>query len=89
MSRRSHFFAEITQKRIRRSASRSVKSLEEGIDDYLEHDNRDPKPFVWTATAELIFKKVEKVCQRTSNSGHWGDERRNRFEPSRPWGRTV
>ena len=24
----------------------------------------------WTATAESIFKKIEKVCQRTSNSGH-------------------
>ena len=38
--------------------------------EYLEHHNASPKPFVWTATADLIFSKIEKVCERTSNSGH-------------------
>lgn len=64
------FFAEITTKRIRRGAFRSVKALEAAIQAYLDEHNRDPKPFQWTATADLIFKKIEKVCQRTSNSGH-------------------
>lgn len=64
------FFSEITTKRIRRGAFKNVKSLEEAIAAYLAEHNRDPKPFKWTATADAIFKKLEKVCQRTSNSGH-------------------
>jgi len=57
------FFAEITQKRIRRGAFRSVVALEAAIKDYLEKHNQDPKPFVWTATADLIFKKLQKTCE--------------------------
>lgn len=57
------FFAEITQKQIRRGAFRSVQALEAAIKDYLEKHNQDPKPFVWTATADLIFKKLQKTCE--------------------------
>ncbi len=64
------FFAEITEKQIRRGSFKSVKALEASIRWYLEKHNENPKPFVWTASAELILRKVEKVCERTSNSGH-------------------
>lgn len=64
------FFAEITEKRIRRGAFKSVKSLEQAIREYLEAHNKDPKPFQWTANADMILKKVEDHCKRTSNSGH-------------------
>jgi transposase len=64
------FFAEITDKRIRRGAFRSVQELERAIMDYLEQHNENPKPFVWTASAELILSKVQRLCERTSNSGH-------------------
>jgi transposase len=64
------FFAEITEKRIRRGAFRSVRALEQAILDYLEGHNQAPKPFVWTADADLILRKVQKVCERISNSGH-------------------
>ena len=64
------FFAEITQKQIRRGSFRSVKALEKAIGDYLEEHNKDPKPFVWTASADLILRKVEEVCKRINNSGH-------------------
>jgi transposase len=64
------FFAEITEKRIRRGAFRSVKALEAAIRGYLDQHNSDPKPFKWTANADLILKKIEDVCKRTSNSGH-------------------
>jgi len=64
------FFAEITEKRIRRGAFRSVRALEQAILDYLECHNHAPKPFVWTADADLILRKVQKVCERISNSGH-------------------
>jgi transposase len=64
------FFAEITEKRIRRSAFRSVTALEQAIKEYLEDHNRNPRPFVWTADANLILGRVEAICQRTSDSGH-------------------
>jgi transposase len=64
------FFAAITERRIRRGSFRSVKALEQAIASYVEEHNKAPRPFTWTASAELILKKVETVCQRTSNSGH-------------------
>jgi transposase len=64
------FFAEITEKRIRRGAFRSVASLEAAILEYLAHHNEAPRPFKWTANADLILERVKKVCERISNSGH-------------------
>jgi transposase len=64
------FFAEITEKRIRRGVFRSVVALEAAIREYLEHHNASPKPFVWTADADLILNRVKKVCERNSDSGH-------------------
>jgi transposase len=64
------FFAEITEKQIRRGVFRSVAALEKAIMDYLAAHNENPKPFVWTANADLILERVKKVCERTSNSGH-------------------
>ncbi len=64
------FFAEITTKRIRRGAFRSVPALERAIRDYLDHHNANPKPFAWTADADLILRRVSRVCERISDSGH-------------------
>jgi len=64
------FFAELTEKRLRRGVFRSVAALEAAILEYLAHHNEDPKPFVWTADAESILKRVQQVCERISDSGH-------------------
>jgi transposase len=64
------FFAEITEKRIRRGVFRSVAALEAAIMEYLANHNVKPRPFVWTANADLILDRVKKVCERISNSGH-------------------
>jgi len=64
------FFAEITEKRIRRGAFRSVKGLEQAIYDYLHQHNAAPRPFVWTANADLILGRVKRVCTRIKDSGH-------------------
>ena len=64
------FFAEITQRRIRRGTFIHVRELEQAIHDYLEHHNRHPKPFVWTATANAILDKVKRFCERTSETPH-------------------
>jgi transposase len=64
------FFAEITEKRIRRGVFRSVKALEQAILEYLEEHNVNPKPFAWVADADSILDRVKKVCERTFDSGH-------------------
>jgi transposase len=64
------FFAEITEKQIRRGVFRSVAALEQAIMEYLATHNENPRPFVWTANADLILDRVKKVCERISNSGH-------------------
>jgi transposase len=55
------FFAEITQKRIRRGVFRSVAELQEAIHDYLDRHNADPKPFIWTKTAGSILEKERRA----------------------------
>ena len=55
------FFAEITTKRIRRGAFTSVAELKEAIHDYLDRHNADPKPFVWTKTADAILAKERRA----------------------------
>jgi transposase len=57
------FFAEITEKRIRRGAFNSVAELETAIMAYLEQRNVKPKPFVWTASARSILEKVARAKQ--------------------------
>jgi transposase len=64
------FFAEITEKRIRRSAFRSVPALKKAILDYLDQHNQNPQPFRWTADADKILKRVANVCKRINASGH-------------------
>jgi transposase len=53
-------FRELTQKAIRRGVFRSVPDLVAAIYDYLEAHNADPKPFIWTASAEEILEKVKR-----------------------------
>lgn len=64
------FFAELSEKRIRRGAFNSVQSLEQAIMKYLEQHNQDPRPFVWTASADLIFDRVTRLCERSYQSPH-------------------
>jgi transposase len=55
------WFAKITEQRIRRDTFRSVPQLIEAIMKYIQAHNRNPKPFVWTASAETIFQKLKKT----------------------------
>jgi hypothetical protein len=54
------WFREITDKAIRRGVFHSVDELTATIEDYLKANNDNPKPFVWTATAESILAKVAR-----------------------------
>jgi transposase len=54
------WFGKITSDRIRRGVFTSVPQLEQAIYDYIEHNNADPKPFVWTKSANDIILKVNR-----------------------------
>jgi transposase len=64
------WFATLTERQIRRGTHRSTLQLEQAIRDYLSANNRDPKPFVWTKTADQILESIKRFCLRTSDSGH-------------------
>ena len=64
------FFGLLTDRRIRRGTFGSARELEAAIRDYLSHHNQNPKPFVWTADADSILKKIARFCMRTSDSRH-------------------
>jgi len=55
------WFREIIDKRIRRGVFKSVDSLVAAIVEYLEANNANPKPFVWTASMETILSKVKRA----------------------------
>jgi len=63
-------FAALTEKQIRRGAHRSTRELEAAIYRYIDHGNQDPKPFIWTKTADQILASIARFCQRISDSGH-------------------
>jgi transposase len=63
-------FAEVAQRCVRRGSHTAVRELEKAMLDYLDRRNRNPKPFIWKADADLILGKVERLCQRISDSGH-------------------
>ena len=54
------WFRELTDKRLRRGSFNSVADLIAAIEEYLTIHNEDPKPFVWTATADSILAKVRR-----------------------------
>ena len=64
------WFATLTQRQIRRGTHRSTVELEQAIRNYLHVYNRDPKPFVWTKTADQILESIKRFCMRTSESRH-------------------
>ena len=64
------WFAEITNKRIRRGSYRSTRQLVHAIEDYLSVYNDDPKPFIWTKSADDILESLKRYCEIISDTGH-------------------
>jgi len=63
------WFGEITRKRIRRGTFHSVPALTNAIYAYLRETNKAPRPFIWTATAARIMRKI-KHCHEALDSAH-------------------
>jgi len=55
------FFRDISENRIKRDSFASVVDLEQTIAQYIEHHNKNPKPFIWTARADDILAKVTRA----------------------------
>ena len=62
------WFAELTNKRIRRGVFRNVKELETAIREYIDVHNEAPKPFMWTKTADQILDSIARYARRTLTS---------------------
>lgn len=64
------FFGLITDKAIRRGSFKSVRQLIQRIDQFVQHHNVNCQPFRWTATADSILAKLERLCSRISGTAH-------------------
>lgn len=64
------WFNRITQQAIRRGTFRSVRELVAKIDEFARSSNTQARPFRWTATADSIFAKLQRLCERISGTEH-------------------
>ena len=64
------WFALLTEQQLRRGVFRSTRNLETTIRTYIDAHNEEPKPFIWTKTADEILASVARFCQRTLETGH-------------------
>ena len=64
------WFAFITDQLIRRGSHTSVQALEADIRGWVNSWNDDPKPFIWTKTAEQILDSLERLLTRINGEGH-------------------
>ncbi|WP_241228324.1 IS630 family transposase [Corynebacterium hylobatis] len=63
-------FAEVTRKLLQRSDHRSVQALEKVLRNCVTAWNEDPRPFIWTKTAEEILASIARYLKRIKDSGH-------------------
>ena len=64
------FFALVTDKTVRRGSFSSVKDLVNKVDHFVTQYNKSCKPFVWTATADSILGKLERLASRINGTAH-------------------
>jgi transposase len=64
------WFLLLTRRCLQRGAFGSTDALEAAIHTYIDQTNAEPRPFIWTKSADDILASVQRFCQRTSNSDH-------------------
>jgi hypothetical protein len=64
------WFGFITDELIRRGNHTSVQSLERDIRAWIQHWNTEPRPFIWTKSAEQILESLARFMTRTIGEGH-------------------
>jgi transposase len=64
------WFGELTTKKLRRGTHRSVRHLNADIRAWIKTWNDNPRPFVWTKTADQILESIARYCNRINESRH-------------------
>lgn len=64
------WFAELTTKKLRRGTHTSVRQLNADIRAWIQTWNDNPRPYVWTKTADQILASIGNYCSRINDSGH-------------------
>ena len=64
------WFSELTNKKLRRGTHRSVNQLNADIRAWIDTWNENPRPFVWTKTADQILESIARYCERINDSRH-------------------
>ena len=64
------WIAELTTKKLRRGTHTSVRQLNADIRAWIQHWNNNPRPYVWTKTADQILANIANYCTRINDSGH-------------------
>lgn len=59
------YFADLTSRQLRRGSHRSVRELKDAIQEHLDAHNDNPKPYIWTKTADQILASIARFAQRT------------------------
>jgi hypothetical protein len=63
-------FGELTTKKLQRGTHRSVRALNTDIREWIKIWNDNPRPYVWTKTADQILDSIARYCTRINDSGH-------------------
>ena len=63
------WFAQLTTKKLRRGSHTSVRQLDDDIRAWIETWNDQPRPYVWTKTADQILASIARYCNRINDSG--------------------
>ena len=64
------WFGELTTKKLQRGTHRSVRALNTDIRAWIDSWNEDPRPYVWTKTADQILESIGRYCTRINDSRH-------------------
>jgi transposase len=64
------WFAELSGRKLQRSAHRTVTALEADLRQWTNAWNKNARPFTWTKTPEEIFESIAAYCQGINDSGH-------------------
>jgi hypothetical protein len=64
------WFGELTARKLRRGVHRSVTELNADIEDWVEHCNENPNPYIWTKTADETLDNLAGYCNTINASGH-------------------
>jgi transposase len=64
------WFAELTSRKLKRGTHHSVRHLNKDIRDWVTHRNANPRPYIWTKTADQILTTIATYCERNNDPGH-------------------